>query len=68
MDVTKTMLIALVTPVVAVILGMIVLKEELGWRTVAGGLMIMAGIGLIVMARAKRSHNEVNGYGFSRVR
>ena len=60
MDVTKTMLIALVTPVVAVILGMIVLKEELGWRTLAGGLMIMGGIGLIVLARAKRSHNEVN--------
>ena len=59
MDVTKTMLIALVTPVVAVILGMIVLKEELGWRTLAGGLMIMSGIGLIVMARAKRTHNKL---------
>ena len=55
MDVTKTMLIALVTPVVAVILGMIVLKEELDWRTLVGGLMIMAGIGLIVMVRAKPS-------------
>lgn len=58
MDVTKTMLIALVTPVVAVMLGMIVLNEELGWRTLAGGLMIMAGIGLIVMARAKRAEAE----------
>lgn len=59
MDVTKTMLIALVTPVVAVILGMIVLKEELGWRTLAGGLMIMSGIGLIVMARAKRPYKKL---------
>jgi drug/metabolite transporter (DMT)-like permease len=53
MDVTNTMLIALVTPVVAVILGMLVLDEKLDWRTVAGGAMIMAGIGLIVLKRAK---------------
>jgi drug/metabolite transporter (DMT)-like permease len=44
MDVTKTMLISLVTPVVAVLLGMVVLGEDLSWRTVAGGLMIMAGV------------------------
>jgi len=44
MDVTKTMLISLVTPVVAVLLGMMVLGEELSWRTVAGGLMIMVGV------------------------
>ena len=50
MDVTKSMLIALVTPVVAVVLGMVVLGEELNWRTIVGGLMIMAGIGLIVVA------------------
>ena len=59
MDVTKTMLIALVTPVVAVSLGMVVLKEQLGWRTFAGGLMIMAGIGLIVATRFKRDQNAV---------
>jgi drug/metabolite transporter (DMT)-like permease len=44
MEVTKTMLISLVTPVVAVVLGMMVLGEELSWRTIAGGLMIMAGV------------------------
>ena len=44
MDVTKTMLISLVTPVVAVVLGMLVLGEDLSWRTVAGGVMIMAGV------------------------
>ena len=44
MDVTKTMLISLVTPVVAVVLGMVVLGEDLSWRTVAGGLMIMVGV------------------------
>lgn len=53
MDVTKSMLIALVTPVVAVILGMLVLDEELSWRTIVGGAMIMAGIGIIVLTRAK---------------
>jgi len=51
MDVTKSMLIALVTPVVAVILGMIVLNEEFGWRTLAGGAMIMLGIAFIVLRR-----------------
>jgi drug/metabolite transporter (DMT)-like permease len=53
MDVTNTMLIALVTPVVAVILGMLVLDEKLDWRTIAGGAMIMAGIGMIVLRRGK---------------
>jgi len=49
MDVTKSMLIALVTPVVAVILGMIVLNEEFGWRMLAGGAMMMLGIAMIVV-------------------
>src|SRR6185369_6944750 len=46
MDVTKTMMISLVTPVVAVFLGLIVLHEKLDWRTIAGGVMIMSGIAL----------------------
>jgi drug/metabolite transporter (DMT)-like permease len=53
MDVTKTMLISLVTPVVAVILGMLALNEELSWRTLAGGAMIIAGIGFIVVRKIK---------------
>ena len=53
MAVTKSMLIALVTPVVAVILGMIVLDEEFGWRTLAGGAMIILGIGFIVVRKTK---------------
>jgi drug/metabolite transporter (DMT)-like permease len=48
MEVTKTMLIALVTPVVAVILGMIVLDEQFNWRLLAGGACIIFGLGLIV--------------------
>ena len=58
MDVTKSMLIALVTPVVAVILGMIVLDEEFGWRTLAGGAMIISGIGLIVVRKARKKEPD----------
>ena len=54
MDVTKTMLIALVTPVVAVTLGMIVLDEELHGRTLLGGLMIISGIAMIVTRQANK--------------
>jgi drug/metabolite transporter (DMT)-like permease len=61
MDVTKSMLISLVTPVVAVILGMLVLDEELSWRTLVGGAMIMAGIGFIVVRKTKSSVTPVPG-------
>jgi len=53
MDVTKTMLISLVTPVVAVLLGMLVLDEQLSWRTLVGGAMIIAGIGFIVVRKPR---------------
>ena len=53
--VTKSMLIALVTPVVAVILGMIVLDEEIGWRTLIGGAMIIIGISFIVLRRTTQT-------------
>ena len=56
MDVTNSMLIALVTPVVAVILGMIVLDEEIGWRTLVGGAMIIFGIAFIVIRKATKKH------------
>ena len=59
MDVTKSMLIALVTPVVAVIVGMIVLREELNWRTIVGGAMIMSGIGFIVLQKRRKDRAEL---------
>jgi drug/metabolite transporter (DMT)-like permease len=59
MDVTKSMLIALVTPVVAVIVGMIVLREELNWRTIVGGAMIMSGIGFIVLQKRRKEKAEL---------
>jgi len=55
MDVTKTMLIALVTPVVAVVIGMIVLHEKLNWRLFAGAACIVSGIGLIVLRRRQKT-------------
>ena len=57
MDVTKSMLIALVTPVVAVVLGMIVLREQLNWRTLAGGATIMLGIAFIVVEKARKTES-----------
>lgn len=63
MDVTNTMLIALVTPVVAVMLGMLVLNETLTWRTIAGAAMIISGIGLIVRRRTRKAENAVTAAG-----
>jgi drug/metabolite transporter (DMT)-like permease len=54
-DVTKTMLIALVTPLAAVLLGVAVLGEEVSWRTVAGGAIIMSGVALVVLRRAPQA-------------
>jgi drug/metabolite transporter (DMT)-like permease len=55
MEVTKTMLIALVTPLIAVSLGMLVRGEKLTWQIVIGGACIMAGIGVIVLRKLKRA-------------
>jgi drug/metabolite transporter (DMT)-like permease len=60
MEVTKTMLIALVTPVVAVTLGMLVLHEQMNWRTLAGGALIISGISLIVLRRTRRRAAEID--------
>ena len=54
MDVVNTMLIALVTPVVAVVLGMIVLHEQFNWRLFAGGACIISGIGFIVLRKRQK--------------
>jgi drug/metabolite transporter (DMT)-like permease len=63
MAVTKSMLIALVTPVTAVILGMMVLGEQLDWRTIAGGVLILSGIALVVIRRRKREEAELVSTG-----
>jgi drug/metabolite transporter (DMT)-like permease len=58
-EVTKTMLISLVTPVTALLIGWLALDERLSWRVAAGSAAILAGIGLIVFQR--RSKFEVRG-------
>jgi drug/metabolite transporter (DMT)-like permease len=47
-EVTKTMLISLITPVTALLIGWLALGEKLSWRVAAGSAAILAGIGLIV--------------------
>ena len=48
---TKAMMISLVTPLLAVMVGWVVLGEKLPPQTLAGGLLIIAGIGLIVFRK-----------------
>ncbi|HEY5074839.1 MAG TPA: EamA family transporter [Pyrinomonadaceae bacterium] len=59
MDVTNTMLIALATPAIAVILGMIVLHEKLNWRLLAGGACIISGLALIVFRKRHKSVSRI---------
>lgn len=51
-DVTKAMMIAFVTPLVAVFVGSF-FGEKLGLQTIIGGILILSGVGLIVV-RKKR--------------
>lgn len=48
---TKAMMISLVTPLIAVIIGAIFLGEKLPPQTFFGGVLILASIGLIVFRR-----------------
>ena len=57
---TKAMMISLVTPLLAVIIGAIVLGERLPPQTGVGGLLIIAGIGLIVF-RKRLHHRDTEG-------
>lgn len=50
---TKAMMISLVTPLLAVIIGAIVLGEKLPPQTFFGGILILASIGLIVFRKRK---------------
>jgi drug/metabolite transporter (DMT)-like permease len=51
-EVTRVLLIPLVTPLVAVLLGTVFLGEGLGWGTLVGGGAIIAGVTMTVI-RAK---------------
>ncbi|OQY95637.1 MAG: hypothetical protein B6D41_05705 [Chloroflexi bacterium UTCFX4] len=49
---TRTSLVTYISPVIAVFLGALVLNETLDWTTVAGLILIVAGVGLVTRKRA----------------
>jgi drug/metabolite transporter (DMT)-like permease len=51
MAVTNTMLIALVTPVLAVLVGIGAIGERLSWRMGVGGASILTGIAMMIFKR-----------------
>jgi drug/metabolite transporter (DMT)-like permease len=51
---TKAMMISLVTPLLAVVIGWAVLGETLPPQTGIGGLLIVGAVGLIVFRRKER--------------
>jgi drug/metabolite transporter (DMT)-like permease len=57
-EVTRSMLISLVIPVAALLIGRLTLNEKLSWRVAAGSAAILAGIWLIVFQRRERSRVE----------
>ena len=52
---TKAMMISLVTPLLAVVIGAVVLGESLPPQTAIGGALILASIGLIVFRRSVKA-------------
>jgi len=55
---TKAMMISLVTPLIAVIIGGIFLDERLPVQTFFGGILILASIGLIVLRKKLKPQIE----------
>ncbi len=54
-EITKTMLISLITPVMALLIGWLTLDERISWRIGAGTAAILFGIWLIVFQRRGRN-------------
>lgn len=52
---TKAMMISLVTPLIAVVMGWIFLNEQLPPQTIFGGILILASIGLIVFKKKDKN-------------
>jgi drug/metabolite transporter (DMT)-like permease len=53
-DVTRVLLIPLITPLVAVGLGVMFLGESVGWGTALGGSAILGGVGMAVWNGGRR--------------
>ncbi|REE97517.1 drug/metabolite transporter (DMT)-like permease [Thermomonospora umbrina] len=47
---------AYVNPVVAVLLGALILNEKVTWETLLGGLIIVFGVGIVVTTESRRRH------------
>ena len=52
---TKAMMISLVTPLIAVVIGAVTIGETLPAQTFLGGLLIICSIGMIVFRRRRVS-------------
>jgi drug/metabolite transporter (DMT)-like permease len=52
-EVTGVLMIPLVTPFVAVLIGVLFAREPVGWHTVVGGSAIIAGVALAVLRGRK---------------
>ena len=53
-EVTLLSPLTLMTPVMGVILGVIFLGETITWQMLVGGVMALAGVGIIGMRRNRR--------------
>lgn len=64
-EVTRTMLIPLLSTLIAVLLGIVVLGESFSWRTLVGGGAILAGLAVATWRRpsgtARRSYRPGGG-------
>ncbi len=58
---TKAMMISLVTPLIAVIIGAVFLDETLPPQTFFGGLLILSGVGLIAFRKRSRETQKLAG-------
>jgi drug/metabolite transporter (DMT)-like permease len=57
-EVTKAMMISLITPFAAVLIGSLYANETLQWQTLAGGALILFSVGLILFQPKKKLITE----------
>ncbi len=67
-EVTRVLLIPLVTPLIAVLLGVWLLGETVGWGTGLGGSAILAGVGLVVFGAGQAAAPRAGATPLSRPR
>jgi drug/metabolite transporter (DMT)-like permease len=56
---TRTMLVALVTPIAAVLIGMVTLGEKLTWRLSLGTIAILSGVAIIIFMKPTKKSGKV---------